>query len=148
MPLDSLIVSRYTMSQAVVDHIVAAHPPPITPQRLVEPCPPLTAPAADFLLAGRSAHSFTFVADAHDMRFLDAQLVEPVQVQQALVMCLTLAPCLIQPCDSMADLQQVAFSEILDNADLYFDTPPRRRCAISTTPGWRTVSPRRTCAGS
>ena len=165
VPLDSLIVSQYTMTQAVVDHIVAANPPPIAPRRLAELCLPLTAPAANFRLAGRSARSFTFVADAHDMRFLDAQVVEPVQVQQAPVMGhpqavvaisvgfsanllnavryngrialnnghhralalramgLTHAPCLIQPCGSMADLQQAASSEILDNADLYFDAP-------------------------
>ena len=99
------------------------------------------------------------------MRFLDAQVIEPVSVQQAPVMGhpqavvalsvgfsanllntvryngrialnnghhralalramgMTHAPCLIQPCASMEDLQQAASSEILNNADLYFDAP-------------------------
>ena len=86
VPLDALILSQYSMTQAVVDRIAAAHPAPISPKRLAELCLPLTAPAADFRLAGRSDKEFTFVADAHDMRFLDAQVIEPVNVQQAPVM--------------------------------------------------------------
>ncbi|AOW15179.1 hypothetical protein LPB72_21980 [Hydrogenophaga crassostreae] len=165
VPLDALIISQYSMTQAVVDRIAEAHPVPISPKRLVELCLPLKAPAASFRLAGRSEKEFTFVADAHDMRFLDAQVIEPVNVQQAPVMGhpqavialsvgfsanllntvryngrialnnghhralalramgMTHAPCLIQPCASMEDLQQAASSEILNNADLYFDTP-------------------------
>jgi hypothetical protein len=165
VPLDALIISQYSMTQAVVERIAAAHPAPISPKRLVELCLPLKAPAADFRLAGRSEKEFTFVSDAHDMRFLDAQVIEPVNVQQAPVMGhpqavialsvgfsanllntvryngrialnnghhralalramgLTHAPCLIQPCASMEDLQQAACSEIINNADLYFDTP-------------------------
>ena len=165
VPLDALIVSQYSMTQAVVDRIAAAHPAPISPKRLVELCLPLKAPAANFRLAGRSEREFTFVADAHDMRFLDAQVLEPANVQQAPVMGhpqavvalsvgfsanllntvryngrialnnghhralalramgLTHAPCLIQPCGSMEDLQQAASREILNNADLYFDSP-------------------------
>ncbi len=86
VPLDALIVSQYSMTQAVVDHIVADNPAPIAPRRLAELCLPLKAPAASFRLAGRSGREFTFVSDAHDMRFLDAQVVEPVNVQQAPVM--------------------------------------------------------------
>ena len=165
VPLDALIVSQYSMTQAVVDHIVAENPVPIAPRRLVELCLPLKAPAASFRLAGRSGREFTFVSDAHDMRFLDAQVVEPVSVLQAPVMGhpqavvalsvgfsanllnavryngrialnnghhralalramgLTHAPCLIQPCTSMEDMQQAASSEILNNADLYFSAP-------------------------
>lgn len=165
VPLDSLILSQYSMTQAVVDRITAAHPAPISPKLLVELCLPLKAPAADFRLAGRSESEFTFVADAHDMRFLDAQVISPMSVQQAPVMGhpqavvalsvgfsanlfnavryngrialnnghhralalramgLTHAPCLIQPCASMEDLQQAASSEILHNADLYFESP-------------------------
>ena len=165
VPLDALIVSQYSMTQAVVDHIVAENPAPITPRRLAELCLPLKAPGADFRLAGRTEREFTFVSDAHDMRFLDAQVVEPVSVHQAPVMGhpqavvtlsvgfsanllnavryngrialnnghhralalramgLTHAPCLIQPCASMEDMQQAASSEILNNADLYFSAP-------------------------
>ena len=165
VPLDALITSQYSMTQAVVDRLATAHSVPISPKRLVELCLPLKAPAADFRLAGRSDKAFTFVADAHDMRFLDAQVLEPLNVQQAPVMGhpqavvalsvgfsanllnavryngrialnnghhralalramgLTHAPCLIQPCASMEDLQQAASSEILNNADLYFDAP-------------------------
>jgi hypothetical protein len=165
VPLDTLITSQYSMTRAVVDRIATAHPAPLSPKRLVELCLPLKAPAADFRLAGRSDKAFTFVADAHDMRFLDAQVIEPLNVQQAPVMGhpqavvalsvgfsanllnavryngrialnnghhralalramgLTHAPCLIQPCASMEDLQQAASGEILNNADLYFDAP-------------------------
>lgn len=165
VPLESLIVSQYSMTKAVVDRIVSAHPAPIRPKRLAELCLPLNAPAAPFHLAARSDKAFTFVSDAHDMRFLDAQVIEPVSVQQAPVMGhpqavvalsvgfsanlfnavrfngrivlnnghhralalramgLTHVPCLIQPCTSMEDLQQAAASEIVNNADLYFDAP-------------------------
>ncbi len=165
VPLDALILSQYSMTQAVVDRIAAAHPAPISPKRLAELCLPLKAPAADFRLAGRSDKAFTFVSDAHDMRFLDAQVIEPLNVQQAPVMGhpqavvalsvgfsanllnavryngrialnnghhralalramgLTHAPCLIQPCASMEDVQQAASTEILHNADLYFNAP-------------------------
>jgi hypothetical protein len=165
VPLDALIISQYSMTQAVVDRIAAAHPTPISPKRLAELCLPLKAPAAGFHLAGRSEREFTFVSDAHDMRFLDAQVIEPVSVQQAPVMGhpqavvalsvgfsanllntvryngrialnnghhralalramgLTHAPCLIQPCASMEDVQQAASREITNNADLYFDSP-------------------------
>ena len=138
VPLDSLIVSQHTMTQAVVDHIVAAHPPPIAPRRLAKLRLPLTAPAADFRLAGRSARNFTFVADAHDMRFLDAQVVEPVQVQQAPVMGLTRAPCLIQPCGSMADLQQATSSE----------KPGQRRSLFRRTPPAAAARLRQPLAGA
>jgi hypothetical protein len=165
VPLDALIISQYSMTQAVVDRITADHPAPISPKRLVELCLPLKAPAANFRLAGRSERAFTFTADAHDMRFLDAQVIEPVNIQQAPVMGhpqavvalsvgfsanllntvrfngrialnnghhraialralgLTHVPCLIQPCASMEDVQQAASSEIVHNADLYFDSP-------------------------
>lgn len=165
VPLDALILSQYSMTQAVVDRIAATHPAPISPKRLVELCLPLEAPAADFRLAGRTDQEFTFIADAHDMRFLDAQVIEPVNVQQAPLMGhpqavvalsvgfsanllntvryngrivlnnghhralalramgLTHAPCLIQPCASMEDLQEAASSEILRHADLYFESP-------------------------
>ena len=165
VPLDTLIVSQYSMTQAVVDRIAAAHPAPISPKRLAELCLPLKAPAADFRLAGRSDKAFTFVSDAHDMRFLDAQVIEPLNAQQGPVMGhpqavvalgvgfsanllnavryngrialnnghhralalramgLTHAPCLIQPCASMEDVQQAASTEILHNADLYFNAP-------------------------
>ena len=33
--LDKLVISQYSMTQAVVDHIVAAHPLPLSPRRLV-----------------------------------------------------------------------------------------------------------------
>ena len=165
VPLDALIISQYSMTQAVVDRITTAHPAPISPKRLAELCLPLQAPAASFRLASRSQREYTFVSDAHDMRFLDAQVLEPMNVQQAPVMGhpqavlalsvgfsanllntvryngrialnnghhralalramgLTHAPCLIQPCASMEDLQQAASSEILRNADLYFHAP-------------------------
>ena len=165
VPLDAIILSQYSMTQAVVDRIAATHPAPISPKRLVELCLPLEAPAADFRLAGRTDQEFTFIADAHDMRFLDAQVIEPVNVQQAPLMGhpqavvalsvgfsanllntvryngrivlnnghhralalramgLTHAPCLIQPCASMEDLQEAASSEILRHADLYFESP-------------------------
>ena len=165
VPLDALILSQYSMTQAVIERIAAAHPAPISPKRLVELCLPLKAPAADFRLAGRTDKEFTFVADAHDMRFLDAQVIEPLNVRQAPLMGhpqavvalsvgfsanllnavryngrialnnghhralalramgLTHAPCLIQPCASVEDLQQAASSEIVTNADLYFESP-------------------------
>jgi hypothetical protein len=165
VPLDALITSQYSMTQAVVDRIAQSHPLPIRPKRLAELCLPLQAPPASFRLAQRSEREFTFVADAHDMRFLDAQVIEPLNVQQAPVMGhpqavvalsvgfsanllnavryngrialnnghhralalralgLTHAPCLIQPCASMEDLQQAACSEIVNNADLYFNEP-------------------------
>lgn len=84
--LDKLVISQYSMTQAVVDRIVDSHPRPLSPQRLAELCLPLKPPAADFRLAGRSGQEFTFVADAHDMRFLDAQVLDPVDVRQADVM--------------------------------------------------------------
>lgn len=84
--LDSLVISQYSMTQAVVDRIAAAHPLPLSPKRLAELCLPLKAPPARFQLAGRHGREFTFVADAHDMRFLDAQVLKPVDVQQADVM--------------------------------------------------------------
>jgi hypothetical protein len=171
VPLDALIISQYSMTKAVVDRIAGAHPRPISPKRLAELCLPLKAPAASFHLAGRSDREFTFASDAHDMRFLDAQVIEPVSVQQAPVMGhpqaivalsvgfsanllntvryngrialnnghhralalramgLSHAPCLIQPCGSMEDVQQAGCSEIVNNADLYFgsDRPPLLR---------------------
>jgi hypothetical protein len=84
--LDKLVVSQYSMTQAVVDRIVAAHPLPLSPKRLAELCLPLKAPPASFRLAGQSAHEFTFVADAHDMRFLDAQVLHPADVRLGEVM--------------------------------------------------------------
>ena len=84
--LDKLVISQYSMTQAVVDRIIENHPLPLNPKRLVELCLPLNPPAADFRLAGQSGREFTFVADAHDMRFLDAQVLDPVAVRQADVM--------------------------------------------------------------
>lgn len=84
--LDTLVISQYSMTQAVVDHIVSAHPLPLSPSKLVELCLPQKPIAADFRLAGQTDREFTFVSDAHDMRFLDAQVLSPVQVQQAPVM--------------------------------------------------------------
>lgn len=84
--LDRLIVSQYSMTQAVVDRIVEQHPLPPGPKRLAELCLPLQPPAADFRLAGRSGREFTFVADAHDMRFLDARVLDPLEVRQTGVM--------------------------------------------------------------
>lgn len=84
--LDKLVVSQYSMTQAVVDRIVAAHPLPLGPKRLAELCLPLKAPPASFRLAGQSAQEFTFVADAHDMRFLDAQVLSPADVRLGEVM--------------------------------------------------------------
>ena len=84
--LDKLVISQYSMTQAVVDHIVAAHPLPLSPRRLAELCLPLKAPPASFRLAGQSEREFTFVADAHDMRFLDAQVLNPADVRLGEVM--------------------------------------------------------------
>lgn len=163
--LDKLVISQYSMTQAVVDRIRVANPLPLGPKRLAELCLPLNPPPARFRLAGRSAREFTFVADAHDMRFLDAQVLQPTDVLQAPVMGhaqavvalsvgfsanllnavryngrialnnghhralalrgmgFTHAPCLIQPCASMVDLEQAATREICQHADLYFDAP-------------------------
>ena len=60
--LDSLVISQYSMTQAVVDRIVAAHPLPLGPRRLAELCLPLKAPPARFHLAAQEDRSFTFVA--------------------------------------------------------------------------------------
>ena len=84
--LDKLVISQYSMTQAVVDRIIENHPLPLSPQRLAGLCLPLKPPAANFRLAGQSGREFTFVADAHDMRFLDAQVLDPVDVRQADVM--------------------------------------------------------------
>lgn len=84
--LDTLVISQYSMTQAVVDRIVSAHPLPLSPAKLVELCLPQKPIAADFRLAGQTDREFTFVSDAHDMRFLDAQVLNPVRVQQAPVM--------------------------------------------------------------
>lgn len=84
--LDTLVVSQYSVTRAVVDRIVSAHPLPLSPARLVELCLPQKPITADFRLAGRTDHAFTFVSDAHDMRLLDAQVLNPAQVQQAPVM--------------------------------------------------------------
>ncbi|MGM9424786.1 hypothetical protein [Hydrogenophaga sp. MI9] len=84
--LDKLVISQHSMTQAVVDRIVASHPLPLGPKALAELCLPLKPPAASFRLASRSGREFTFVADAHDMRFLDAQVLDPVDVRQADVM--------------------------------------------------------------
>jgi hypothetical protein len=84
--LDKLVISQYSMTQAVVDRIIESHPLPLSPRRLAELCLPLKAPAANFRLASQSGREFTFVADAHDMRFLDAQVLDPVDVRQADVM--------------------------------------------------------------
>lgn len=84
--LDQLVVSQYSMTQAVVDRIIEQHPLPLSPARLVKLCLPLQAPSADFRLASKGDREFTFVADAHDMRFLDAQVLSPVDVHQADVM--------------------------------------------------------------
>lgn len=163
--LDKLVISQYSMTRAVVERICAAHPTPPSPKRLAELCLPLRAPAADFKLVGQNGREFTFASDAHDMRFLDAQVVSPTRVQmgpvmghaQAVValsvgfsanllnvvryngrlvlnnghhralalraMGLRYVPCLIQPCASSTDLEQAATSEILGNADLYFESP-------------------------
>lgn len=84
--LDKLVISQYSMTQAVVDRIRADNPMPVGPKRLAELCLPLNPPPARFRLAGRNNREFTFVADAHDMRFLDAQVLHPTEVQQAPVM--------------------------------------------------------------
>lgn len=84
--LDKLVISQYSMTQAVVDRIIADHPLPLSPRRLAELCLPLKPPSARFRLAEQSGHAFSFVADAHDMRFLDAQVLDPVDVRQEGVM--------------------------------------------------------------
>jgi hypothetical protein len=84
--LDKLVISQYSMTQAVVDRIIADHPLPLSPRRLAELCLPLKPPSARFRLADRSERAFSFVADAHDMRFLDAQVLDPVDVRQEGVM--------------------------------------------------------------
>lgn len=84
--LDKLVISQYSMTQAVVDRIVGDHPLPLSPRRLAELCLPLKPPSARFRLADRSDRAFSFVADAHDMRFLDAQVLDPVDVRQEGVM--------------------------------------------------------------
>ena len=84
--LDKLVISQFSMTQAVIDRIVEDHPLPMSPRRLAELCLPVNPTAASFRLASRSDREFTFVADAHDMRFLDAQVLDPVDVKQAEVM--------------------------------------------------------------
>lgn len=84
--LDKLVVSQYSMTRAVVDRIVQTHPLPLSPRRLVQLCLPLEAPAASFQLASQHGREFTFVSDAHDMRFLDAQVVSPLTVNAQPVM--------------------------------------------------------------
>lgn len=84
--LDKLVISQYSMTQAVVDRIIGDHPLPLSPRRLAELCLPLNPPSARFRLADRSDRMFSFVADAHDMRFLDAQVLDPVDVRQEGVM--------------------------------------------------------------
>lgn len=80
--LDRLVISQYSMTQAVVERIVDAHPLPLRPARLAELCLPLKAPAARFHLAGTAGREFTFVSDAHDMRFLDARVLDAADVRQ------------------------------------------------------------------
>ena len=84
--LDKLVISQYDMTQAVVDGITAAHPLPISPKRLAELCLPLNPPSANFRLASQKDDEFIFVADAHDMRFLDAQVLPTASVQLGDVM--------------------------------------------------------------
>lgn len=81
--LDKLVISQYSMTQWVVDRIVDRHPAPVSALRLMELCLPLKAPEADFRLVEKSGRNFTFIADAHDMRFLDAQVLDPRDVQLA-----------------------------------------------------------------
>lgn len=84
--LDKLVISQYSMTRAVVDHILASNPLPLSPKRLAELCLPLNPIGADFRLVGQTGREFTFASDAHDMRFLDAQVLEPIHVRQAPVM--------------------------------------------------------------
>ena len=57
VPLDALIMSQYSMTQAVVDRIAAAHPAPISPKRLAELCLPLKAPRPAFAWPGAAKRS-------------------------------------------------------------------------------------------
>ena len=75
--LDKLIVTQFTLTRAIVDRIGGAFPNPPRPRQLAELCLPLHGSNADFRLACKDGKEFTFVSDAHDMRFLAGQVLSP-----------------------------------------------------------------------
>ncbi len=78
--LEKLMVSQYSMTKAVVDHVRQAPATLRSAKRFAELCLPLAPIAANFKVAGRGKREFTFVADTHDMRFLGAKLLHPAQI--------------------------------------------------------------------
>ncbi len=76
--LDRLVVSQYTLTQATVHSVGTAQRP--SPGRLAQICLPLAATQASVKLAGHDDDLFSFIADAHDMRYLGAKVLDAAQI--------------------------------------------------------------------
>lgn len=163
--LDRLIVSQYSLTRSIIEDAVSGFIGRPSGRQLARLCLPLDAQPAPCRVLVKDDREFVFAANAHDMRFLGARLIDPSALAGA-GMCghpsavvalgfgfssnllnvvrlngrhvlnnghhrayalrrmgVTHAPCLIQVCESRAELHEAATPEIIDNDDLYFDAP-------------------------
>ena len=163
--LDKLVVSQYTITQAIVERLHLSFTAAPSPRQLAELCLPLVPGDSAFSLAYQDESEFVFVSDAHDMRYLAATLLDPANLaglpvpghpRAALALSVGFSsnvmnavrlgnrvvlnnghhralalramgvrrvPCIIQVCGSDAELREAATAEIVDNSDLYFESP-------------------------
>ncbi len=76
--LERLVVSQYTLTQATVRSVAAGQRP--SPGQLARICLPLGPTQTSVKLAGRDDDLFSFIADAHDMRYLGATVLNAAQI--------------------------------------------------------------------
>ena len=72
--LGSLIVSQYTLTCSKVDALCRNRLTTRQPRAIAALCLPLAPGTAQFALVSQDSREFVFASDAHDMRFLAAQV--------------------------------------------------------------------------
>ena len=72
--LGSLVVSQYTLTCSKVDALCQNRLTTRQPRAIAALCLPLAPGTAQFALVSQDSREFVFASDAHDMRFLAAQV--------------------------------------------------------------------------
>jgi hypothetical protein len=78
--IDKLVVSQYTITQAIVERLRRSFSATPSPRQLAGLCLPLAPGDGAFSLAYQDESEFVFVSDAHDMRYLAATLLDPADL--------------------------------------------------------------------
>ena len=80
VPLDKLIISQFSVADAIVSDLGRLDATALTPAALAELCLPLQTRAPDLRLVYQNPREWVFVSDAHDMRLLGTRIIDPRKV--------------------------------------------------------------------